>query len=216
MKGKSGIAVSLERSRQPDYYRITGNFWYGITDNLEFGISIPYVSKWQDDTDGMEDISIALKYRLIDEGKYGPSAAVLLGASANTGNERFSTDGNVTGGLIVSKKVGPFSGHINALFSKPASSGLDNEVTLAAGIDFAASHNFKLLSEIYGKKSYSGRFDHVEFRIGYRIMTAENLFTTLGVGVDLKNRSPEYRLIFSLSYIFPKDKKSIKRLYEEE
>jgi hypothetical protein len=215
-KGKFGLALGLERSRQPDYYRITNNFGYGITDNLEFDITIPFVAGWQDDTEGFEDISIGLKYRVIDEGRYGPSMAVLLASSLNTGKEQFSTDGSVSGGLIVSKRVGPFKGHINALYSRPINSKLDDEVTLAAGVDFAASHNFKLLSELYGKKTYSGRLDHVEFRIGYRIMTAENLFTTLGIGYDIKNRSPEYRLLFSISYIFPRDKRGIKRIYEEE
>lgn len=215
-KGKTGIALSIERSRQPDYYRVTNNFGYGITDNLEFDITIPYVWGWQDEMDGFEDLSFGFKYKMIDEGKYGPSVAVLISASANTGKEQFSTDGNVSGGLIVSKRVGPFSGHINALYSRPMSSRFDDEVTLAAGIDFAAAHNLKLLGELYGKKSYSGRLDHIEFRIGYRIMAADNLFATLGAGFDIKNRSPEYRLLFSLSYIFPRDKKSIKRIYEEE
>lgn len=215
-KGKMGIAISIERSRQPDYYRVTNNFGYGITDNLEFDITIPYVWGWQDEMDGFEDLSYGFKYRMIDEGKYGPSVAVLLSASANTGKEQFSTDGNVSGGLIVSKRVGPFSGHINALYSRPMSNKFDDEVTLAAGIDFAAAHNLNLLGELYGKKSYSGRLDHVELRFGYRVMTADNLFATLGAGFDIKNRSPEYRLLFSLSYIFPSEKKSIKRIYEEE
>lgn len=215
-KGKLGIALSLERSRQPDYYRITNNFGYGITDDLEFGLTIPYVTGWEDNIDGLEDISLRLKYKIIDEGKYGPSVALLLSASANTGNEQLSTDGNVSGGLIVSKRVGPFWGHLNALYTKPMSDRFDNEITLASGVEFAASHNFKLLGELYGKKSYSGKLDHIEFRIGYRIATAENLFTTIGVGFDLKNRSPEYRLLFSLAYTFPADKKIIKRIYEEE
>lgn len=215
-KGEAGIAVNIEMSRQPDYYRITNNLSYGITDNLEIATTIPYVSDWNDNIDGFEDISIGMKYRILDEGKYGPSMAVLASTSLNTGKNQFSTDGSISAGLIISKKVGPFSGHINALYSKPLISRFDDELTLATGIEFAASHNFGLLSELYSKKSYSGRFDQVELRVGYRIMTAENLFTTLGMGFDLKNRSPEYRLIFSISYIFSKDTKKIKKVYEEE
>ncbi len=215
-KGKAGIALGIERSRQPDYYRITGSLGYGITDNIEFDVTIPYVSGWNNNTDGLEDISLGFKYRIIDEGKYGPSVAFLLAASAYTGKEQFSTDGSISGGVIVSKKVGPFSGHINAIYSRPNNSRFDDEITLATGVDFAASHNFKLLGELYGRKSYSGRLDHVEFRVGYRVMTAEGLFTTLGIGFDVKNRSPEYRLLLSLSYLFPLEKRQIKRIYEEE
>lgn len=215
-KGKAGLAFGIEVSRQPDYYRITNNFGYGITDDLELDITIPFVSGWDDEVDGFEDLSTGLKYRILNEGRYGPSIAVLVATSLNTGKEQFSTNGSVSGGLIVSKRIGPFSGHINALYSRPLSSRFDDEITLATGIEFAASHNFKLLSELYSKKSYSGRFDHVELRLGYRIMTLENLFTTIGMGFDLKNRSPEYRLLLSISYIFPRDKKTIKQIYEEE
>lgn len=215
-KGKAGLALGFEVSRQPDYYRITNNFGYGITDDLEFDITIPYVSGWNDDVDGFEDLSAGLKYRILNEGRYGPSIAVLVATSLNTGKEQFSTNGSVSGGLIVSKRVGPFSGHVNAIYSKPLSSRFDDEIALTTGIEFAASHNFKLLSELYSKKSYSGRFDHMELRIGYRIVTVENLFTTIGMGFDLKNRSPEYRLLLSISYIFPGDKKPIKKIYEEE
>lgn len=215
-KGKAGIALNLERSSDPDYYRITNNLGYGITDNLELDVTIPYVSGWHDEIDGFEDITLGLKHRIIDEGKYGPSIAVLLASSLNNGKDQFSTDGSVSGGLIVSKRVGPFSGHINALYSRPLRSRFDDELALMGGIEFAASHDFQLLSELCSKKSYSGRLDHVELRIGYRIITVENLFTTVGMGFDLKNRTPEYRLIFSVSYIFPSDRKSIKRIYEEE
>jgi hypothetical protein len=215
-KGKSGIALGIERSRQPDYYRITNQFGYGITDNIEVAVTIPYVLRWQDSADGFEDMAVGVKHRFFDEGRYGPSVAYLISLSLHSGRDEFSTKGSIGGGIIVTKRVGPVTGHVNLLYSRPGTGKFRDDITFAAGIDFSAAHNFKILAELYGKKSYSGKVDRAEARFGYRFLTAENLYTTVGAGFDFKNRSPEYRLILSVAYLFPPEKKMIKKIYEEE
>jgi hypothetical protein len=214
--GKSGIAIGFERSRTPDFYRITNQFGYGLTDSIEVGITLPYVMRWDHAVDGFEDISIGLKHRFFDEGKYGPSVAYLITASVDSGKSDFSTEGSIGAGIIVTKRVGPVTGHLNLLYSHPFSNSLSDDVTFAAGLDFAAAHNFKILAELYSKKSYSGKVDRLETRFGYRIVSAENLFTTIGAGFDFKNRKPEYRLLLSVSYLFPSEQKKIKKIYEQE
>lgn len=215
-KGKSGIAIGFERSRQPDYYRITNQFGHGITDTIEVDITIPYVMKWQDSTDGFEDMAVGIKHRFFDEGKYGPSVAYLISVSLHSGRDEFSTNGSIGGGLIVTKRVGPVTGHANLLYSRPGTGKFRDDITFAVGLDFSAAHNFKILAELYGKKSYSGKVDRLEARFGYRILTAENLYTTIGAGFDFKNRNPEYRLLLSLSYLFPPERKMIKKIFEQE
>jgi hypothetical protein len=215
-RGRSGIALGFESSRHPDYYRFTNQFAYGITDNIELDITIPYVLKWEHSIDGFEDIAIGLKHRFFDEGKYGPSIAYILSAAVNSGREEFSTEGSIGGGLIVSKRVGPVTGHANVLYFRPGSGTFKDNIALAAGLDFSASHNFKLLGEIYATKSYAGKIDRAELRFGYRIRTTENFFTTLGIGFDVKNRAPEYRLMLSLTYLFPHKEKQIKKVIEQE
>jgi hypothetical protein len=215
-KGKSGIAIGFERSSRPDFYRFTGQVGYGLTDNMEFDITIPYVMNWEGSTDGFEDMAIGIKHRFFDEGKYGPSIAYLLTASVPSGRDEFSTEGSYGGGIIVSKRVGPVTAHVNLLYSRPLTGRFKDDVTFAAGLDFSAAHNFKILAELYAKKSYSGRVDRLEARFGYRIVTAENFFTTIGAGYDFKNRTPEYRLLLSLTYLFPQEEKKIKRIYEQE
>jgi hypothetical protein len=215
-KGKAGVAVGFEKSESPDFYRITNQFGYGLTNNMELDITIPYVISWEGSTDGLEDMSIGIKHRFFEEGKYGPSIAYLITASLNTGKSDFSTEGSIGGGIIVSKRVGPVKGHLNLFYVSPGSGKFKDEITFAAGLDFSASHTFTILSELYMKKSYSGGVERLETRFGYRLRTSENLFTTLGVGLDFKNRSPEYRLLLSLTYLFPSEEKKIKRIYEEE
>lgn len=214
-RGTSALALGFERSRHPDFYRYTTQLGYGISDSVEIGITIPFHNEQHAGT-GFEDFAVVLKHRFFEEGKYGPSLAYILTASAPSGKEDFSTEGSLGTGLVASKKVGPVYGHANLFYSRPGTKRFNDDITFAAGIDFSAAHTFKILAEIYGKKSYSGNLDRLEARFGYRFLTTENLFTTFGLGWDLKNRTPEYRLLFSVSYLFPSEKKKIERIYEQE
>jgi len=216
-KNKVSFELGLERSREPDFYRFTLKGAYGISDSMEFGVTLPYVYKFSESVDGMEDVAIGVKHRFYDEQKIGPSIAYLLNASFDTGNKVFSTNGRFGAGLIISKRVGPFSGHMNIFYELPGTRRLKDEISFSAGIEFAAAHNFKMLGEILARKSYDSHgYDHIEARFGYRIKTTESIYTTLGAGLDIKNRTPEYRFMISLSYTSPQEKKEIKKIIEEE
>ena len=179
--------------------------------------TVPYVDRWENVKSGFEDIALGVKHRFVDEAKYTPSVAYMVNASIPSGKEVFSTDGRAGAGIIVSKRVGPVSGHANIFYEKVGSSKLEDEVSFSAGFDFSAAHDFKVLAEIYGRKShYSGSLDDLEGRFGYRFMTTDYLYTTVGVGVDFKDRSPEYRVMLSITAILPVQKKTIKKVYEEE
>jgi hypothetical protein len=214
-KNRFGMAVGFEKCRHPDFYRYTAQLGYGITDSTEFGMTIPLHNE-PHNTASFEDIGFALKQRFVDQGKYGPSVAFILTATAPVGSDEFSTEGSVGAGIAVTKKVGPVLGHANVFYSKPLTDRFKDDITFAGGIDFSATHALKILGELYGKKSYSGSLDRLEARAGVRFLTTENLFTTFGVGWDLKNRTPEYRLMFSVSYLFPLGEKKIKDIYEME
>lgn len=215
-KGKSGMSFGFERSRQPDYYRYTGQFGHGILDNLELDITLSYVSDWGSSRDGFEDLAIGIKHRFIDEGKYGPSVAYLVSGSFYSGRDPFSTHGRIGGGIILSKRVGPVMGHMNFLYFLPGTNRFDDDLSLAAGLDFSAAHNLTLLAEFITKKSHDGTFDRIETRVGCRFRSADTLFTDLGIGFDLKNRSPEYRFLIKFTYLFPREEKQIQRIYEKE
>ena len=89
--------------------------------------------------------------------------------------------------------------------------------TLLGGIEFSAAHNFKILSEIIVKKNHETHKDNqIEGRFGYRIKTTEYIYTTFGAGLDMKARSPEYRLFMSVNFTTPNEKKKIKKFIEEE
>ncbi len=215
-RGNIAFSTDVELSMEPDFYRFFLKGAYGITDTIEFNMNIPYVFG-SDSPDGFEDIALGLKHRFFNEGKYGPSLAYVFTASIPSGHDEFSTDGRFGLGILVSKKVGPVNGHVNLFYVLPGRGGLDNEVALLAGLDFAAAHNFKILAELYSKTSFkTGKVESVEGRIGYRIKTTDTIYTTVGAGFDFKNRNPEARFMFSVTFVAPSKKKEIKKIYEEE
>ncbi|MDP3259974.1 MAG: hypothetical protein Q8M34_05240 [Thermodesulfovibrionales bacterium] len=216
-KGNYAFGAGVEKSAEPDFFRYLFQYAHGINDRIEFMATVPYVDRWENVKSGFEDIALGVKHRFVDEAKYTPSVAYMVNASIPSGKEVFSTDGRAGAGIIVSKRVGPVSGHVNIFYEKVGSSKLEDEVSFSAGFDFSAAHDFKVLAEIYGRKShYSGSLDDLEGRFGYRFMTTDYLYTTVGVGVDFKDRSPEYRVMLSITAILPVQKKTIKKVYEEE
>lgn len=216
-KNKIAAEIGFEKSKDPDFYRFTLKSAYGISDSIEFNITIPYIFHYNTTTDGMEDIAVGFKHRIYDEGKYGPSLAYVITAAVNNGRNEFSTGGRYGIGFIMSKRVGPFKGHFNFFYERPDSGSLSDQISFLGGIEFSAAHNFKMLGELLVRKSFFGNeYDHVEARFGYRIKTTDSIYTTLGIGTDLKQRSPEYRILLSLSYTSPREKKEIKKIIEEE
>lgn len=216
-KNKSSVEIAAERSREPDFYRLSAKAAYGLSDKLEFNLTVPYVYHFTNKKNGLEDIAVGLKYRFYDEGKYGPSLAFLINASIPSGDNEISTDGRVGIGLIVSKRVGPFNGHLNFFYERPGAASLKDEISLLGGVEFSAAHNFKILSEIIVKKShYSHDNNQIEARFGYRIKTTDYIYTTFGAGLGINNRSPEYRVFLSVNFTTPDEKKKIKKFIEEE
>lgn len=215
--GKAAAAVAFEMAKEPDFYRYSGHFSYAMTDSLEISVSAPYVSDWENKKSGFEDIVLGARHRFFSEGKYGPALAYLIEVSPKSGRREFSTDGHIGAGIIVSKRIGPVVGHLNFIYSIPGDRDLENQIVFSGGLDFSAGHKFRILGEVYTKKSYyESEFDKVEARFGYRFLTTKNLFTTFGVGFDLKDSNPEYRLFLSFTGVFPESKRTIKKITEEE
>jgi hypothetical protein len=215
-RNKFGFGVTLERLVEPTFYRANLLLAYGLLDNLELNATIPYVIDWQDSVDGFEDFYFVMKHRLIDEGRIHPAVAYLVGFATSNGHDEFSTDGGFGGGLLLTKKVGPFKGHLNVVYFNPHESGLRERYLLNLGAELAITHNSTVLTELVGTKDFDkNKLNLLEWRLGYRIAATENIYTAFGAGFDIKDRTPDFRLLFSVSFILPKETKTIKRIYEE-
>ncbi|MCX8031662.1 MAG: hypothetical protein N3A59_08825 [Thermodesulfovibrionales bacterium] len=202
-----GISLGFEKSSEPDINKTYLQLAYGLHNKFEINFLIPYVLSSKEFSSGFEDFSIGVKHRLISESKYKPALAYMLIVSAHSGKKQLSTEGGIGAGLILTKKVGPFKGHLNFIYNNPESSGLKDQYLMNIGSELAVTHSSKILFEITGRKNYfRNKLDLLEWRLGYRVKTKDNIFTSFGAGFDIKNRTPDYRLLFSISVILPKNK----------
>ncbi|MEW6586360.1 MAG: hypothetical protein AB1442_12215, partial [Nitrospirota bacterium] len=177
-KGKAAFSGGADISLDPDFYRAVFKTAYGLNDSVEIMMTVPYVFG-SDVDDGFEDVAFGIKHRFFDEGKYGPSLAYILNGSPPSGREGLTTGGRYGAGFVVSKRVGPVNGHLNLFYEKPGDGDLKTEISFLAGLDFAAAHNFKLLGELYCRRSHdSKKLDLVEGRIGYRFRTTDFIYTS--------------------------------------
>jgi hypothetical protein len=211
-KGRAVVAFKVEKSSDPDFHRISSQFGFGLTNSVEAGMNIPYVDNSES---GLEDVAFYVKHRFLEREKW-PSLGYLVTATLASSTEEFSTDGSIGGGFIISQRVGPVQGHVNLLLFHPWDSDLDDEFQFLAGVEFSAAHNFDVLAEFFLRESYfSEDSDQQEIRLGYRFSYGEHLFTSIGAGFGLNNKPPEWRLIASLSFLFPVKRAPIEKVYEE-
>jgi hypothetical protein len=212
-KGRAAVSVSVEKSGNPDFYRFSAQLATGLTDNIEFGMNIPYMDNART---GLEDIAISLKHRLLDGEGYSPSLAYLLTGSLGSGKEDLSTDGRIGAGIISGKKLGPLKGHVNFIYSIPRDTDYEDEMRFSAGLEFSAAHNLEVLAELYGVNShFSNEVDKLEARFGYRIQYGRGVYTTLGAGFGLANKEPDYRILLSLTLSFPQRENAIEKTLED-
>jgi len=211
-----GFGVSLEKASNPNLLRTTLQTAFGLRDNIELELSQPYVGNSQDDVNGLENLGLGIKHRIYDGSYYTPSIAYMLTASLDSGQSALSTGGSLGGGILISKKVGPFKGHMNVFYSNPGNEGLKDQYSLYGGLELAVAHTSTLLAEINGEKDYfKNKLDLLQWRLGYRLATTDNIFTSIGAEFNIKDKSSGYRLIFAVSVLFPWEKTELKRSYEE-
>jgi len=210
-----GIDLGFEKSSRPNFYRTTLQLAYGLHDRFEIDMTLPYVDNSQRQISGLEDANFGIKHRVLDEGNYYPAIAYMLTVATPSGSTNYTTNGEHGGGLLFTKKIGPFKEHLNLLYERPGESNLHNRYDVNWGSELAITHDSKFIAELVGRKDYfKEKLDLLEWRVGYRIATLENLYTTLGAGFNVERRTPDYRLLFSISLILPQHKKKLEKIYE--
>ncbi|MCG6553324.1 MAG: hypothetical protein L7F77_13445 [Candidatus Magnetominusculus sp. LBB02] len=213
--GVFAAQFELQHSVDPTSYQVNASFSCAIADSVEFSATMPYHLKTGNS--GFEDVAMGIKDRLIEEGEYSPSIAALVSGSAPSGRDVISTNGRVGGGLIMSKKVGPFKTSVNALIYAPFRRTQGTEVDFMLGAELPAANNLSILTEIETKKSNDiNKFDYWDWKIGYRFRPLDFLYTTLSAGYGFKTRFPDFHVFLSFTLITPPADKILKYIYEEE
>src|SRR5512139_327899 len=68
-QNKVGLALGIERSVEPTFWRTIAQLAYGLHDRFEINVTLPYVTDWEHNVDGFEDAYFGVKHRILDEGK---------------------------------------------------------------------------------------------------------------------------------------------------
>jgi hypothetical protein len=208
------LAKDLSGAQPPSPYGMFSTFSSNSPEKGRAVVAFK-VEKSDNSESGLEDVAFYVKHRFLEREKW-PSLGYLVTATLASSTEEFSTDGSIGGGFIISQRVGPVQGHVNLLLFHPWDSDLDDEFQFLAGVEFSAAHNFDVLAEFFLRESYfSEDSDQQEIRLGYRFSYGEHLFTSIGAGFGLNNKPPEWRLIASLSFLFPVKRAPIEKVYEE-
>lgn len=198
---------------------------YGISRWFELGIDVPYT--WWKSGDhkvnDIDDINLGLKYRFFDEKGGAPSAGTVLFVtlpSAPRSKGLGSGEPDLGGKLIMSKRLGPVKGILNFGYTVVGDKGnqnLKNETTYGFGIDFSMARQVHLLGEIVGNRNrFAGKAEPLEGRLGFRFISDSGVVATVGGGYGMTDASPDYRMLFSVTFMFPAEKRRVIRVTEPE
>jgi hypothetical protein len=216
-RNQVAIDLNFDFTREPAIKRLNLNLSYGLTDRVEIITNLPYNISYKNffHDNGAEDLNFGFKHRFIDETTFLPAFAYMLYLSGNIGHEDFSTGGGIGAGFIVTKKIGPVKAHGNIIYFKPEKERLKETWNINLSSELKVSYNSNILFEIIGRKAINkNKIDLIEWRLGYRVRITDFSYTTVGVGFDIKNRTPDVRLLFGVSVLLPYEKKQLKRIVD--
>ena len=136
---------------------LSATFTYGVIDQLDIAVSVPYQFLRAEDDEGMEkadgfsDVAIEAKWRFFE--KNGFSFALKPGITLPTGNEdKDLGNGRSTYYLyfIASKEINPWSFHINLAYFRNENKGDDRNDLWHASLasTFEIIKNLKLVGDI--------------------------------------------------------------------
>lgn len=196
--GAGSVDLQLSKIISPDYWSLRMSISYGLFRTGELILNIPYAFDYAEE-EGFQDINFALKQVLFYEGRYNPSISI-IGTYSVDGKRNISTGGAVGGGVLITKKVGPFVGNLNLLYFHPHVDGLDDEYQIRIGGNVSVSHDFVTILDFLIKKSfYSNEIDHIEGRFGYSITLSSSVSGYGGFGYDFKEDIESWSVFFRLN-----------------
>lgn len=216
----------------PDQKTLALQLGYGLTERFDIGLDLPFTWWYPDNAgfheQGLDDLSVGLRYRLLDEKESSPGIAVLAAATFPTGDV---DKGLSSGGtdfdtkVILSKRLGPVNTHLNLGYFWPSTEKYDlkSGLTYGVGMDFSASSQLQLLAELNGNENIFPKGLHpeadkdpLEAKVGLRFISDTGFITTFGVGLGLTDASPGYRVLAGLTYTYPPEARKVIKVKEPE
>jgi hypothetical protein len=143
----------------------------GVTDRFDVGVAIPFESITLDGSrretyrgqpllqatasahaNGIGDIALRAKYKLLDEDESTPGLATVVEARVPTGDDQNllgAGKASIRALLVASYAPGRVGAHVNAGF---VAGGLSNELQYRGSVDFSASPRVTIVGELVGRR----------------------------------------------------------------
>ncbi len=169
---------------------------YGILDNLDAGIEIPYAAS---DPSGIGDATVKGKINFVEETESAP--AISLGIDiklANGDKDQGLGTGYVDYGIngILSKEFGPAVCHANLGYTiVGVEEGTDSENTISYGIavEFPVDDQLTVVGEIFGASVENASANPLDLQIGGYWSINDTARVDGGLDFGLSDASPEYK-----------------------
>jgi len=247
-KGQVAIGLALDLAEgigpydddhHPDQKSLAFQLGYGLTERFDIGLDLPF-TWWYPDREeygqtrtgfheqGLDDLGIGLRYRLLDEKESAPAIALMAAGTFPTGDV---DKGLSSGGLdldtkvILSKRLGPVNTHLNLGYFWPSTKEFDlkSGPTYGAGMDFSASSQVLLLAELVGNRNIFPEGLHpktdkdpLEAKAGLRFISDTGFIANFGIGVGLTDATPGYRVLAGITYTYPPEARKVIKVKEPE
>ncbi len=189
--------------------KLSASLYYGLTDNWEWGITLPY--KYLDDTssgkvNGFSDAILDTKYRLWDEKRFLPSYALYFDLKIDNGNTEKSLgtgEKNFSINNILTKNVGNNCFDLNFGYTFV---GADTKDIFAYAFDWTRnlSKNTCLCNEIYGETNFEGDFDDniLVYALSLDHQINEIVCLEVGTGIGISKVSADLQISSTITFNF--------------
>jgi len=190
-------------------------FKIGIADRAQLSINAPF-TKPPGISAGVGDLSVGIKYRLVDDAPLVGAFAVLPSIKAPTGDENSgrgtgTTDFSVL--AISSHKFGDYSMDLNVGYTHRSNGSSPSSATLwTASFGGPVAGKFGWTAECYGYPGTGGPFGQapiVAVLAGPTLLAVETLAFDAGVIIPVKGPQPHAiyaGLVYNVGRIFPSGK----------
>jgi hypothetical protein len=184
-------------------------FSYGLLDNLDIGLTVPYlfINSSDGKVNGFSDIVVETKYRLRQESRILPGFALYFDLKApsankakNLGTGRFDLSIN----NIFTKNIGDNVFDLNLGYVFVCSEGEDNPFFYCFDIGRNLTEKIGICAEIYGENTFKGDFDD-NILIGALSLSYEfneNVYFEIGAGGGISKDSPDCQFSSTITFIF--------------
>lgn len=187
---------------------------YGIRNNLQIEANLPFTF-WEADKSktnkaGLDDITVGVRYRFLDEAAGRPGLGILGFVAAPTASKDKGIGTKETdygAKLLLTKTLGTVETNVNVGYTvvgEPPEFKRDNEVTYGVGLAFPAGKKLQGLAEIAGNSDRNP--DHaasrqLEGRAGLRYVT-DKVVAHFGASRAFTSSSPDWGLTAGVAFLF--------------